>query len=144
MTFLHSIQVSEMSKKMQEVMSNPETRQQMQDLSQRMANASSKVQAKLKEMSAEDKKKYIDEVQTDPLLTKLNSCGQDIVKRLETFKMLSDEEVDRMLLLQHLIVEVAPHKAAEMMQGEIKVEIKFKCLVSERNLFIHLFNLTQY
>ena len=130
--------------KMQEVMSNPETRQQMQDLSQRMTKASSKVEAKLKEMSAEDKKKYIDEVQTDPLLTKLNSCGQDIVKRLETFKMLSDEEVDRMLLLQHLIVEVAPHKAAEMMQGKIKVEIKFKCLVSERNLFIHLFNLTQY
>ena len=99
----------QMMETMTSIMNDPAARAKMESLSSKMSKCQSKVAGKITTWSPEQKKDFFEEFSRDPLLDSLNACGVDAMKRLEKFQTLSDEEIERIMTLQLLMMEMMPN-----------------------------------
>ena len=94
----------ESAKMMQDMMSDPESKEMMEKLSMRMNTTMQGVQKKVTSWAAAEKQSYWEGASQDPLLERLSACGPDVKKRLEMFRDLSDEEIERVMTIQFLMI----------------------------------------
>jgi len=114
---MHMMENPETMKMMNDMANDPESKTMMEKLSERMNITMERVRTKISTWSSAEKQSFLDAAQQDPLIDQLNMCGTDVKKRLETFRGLSDEDLEKLMSIQLLMMMHMQQMASQTAPG---------------------------